>query len=293
MRMVCIWRYNVLEIILEALMDSLKMIPFLFLAYMVIEYIEHKAIGKSRNMISLMNKMGPLTGSLVGILPQCGFSVAAANLYTGGIITVGTLIAVFISTSDEAIPILLANPGQAGVVTKLILIKLLVGILIGVAVDCMWKRKPQGMSKNDVHIEHHEHSHRCCAKDKGIFVVALSHTLSTFIFIFIVSLLLGILISFLGLDRLENIMLSGTVFQPIITALIGFIPNCAASVALIEMYLTGAISFGSAVAGLCTGAGVGLLVLLRENKNLKENLSIMAILLSSGSLVGIIIQTLF
>ncbi len=283
----------ILEIILDALVDSLKMVPFLFLAYLLMEYIEHRASKKADNVLNSSKKLGPLTGALIGIFPQCGFSVAAANLYTGGIITAGTLIAVFISTSDEAIPVLLANPGQLGMVMRLILIKVLIAVLVGSLVDMIMKRRTRITPDDVVMTEHHHDCHGCCAKERGIFIAALGRTLSTFVFIFIVSLLLSILISFLGLDRLGHVMLSGTIFQPIITALIGFIPNCAASVVLIQMYLAGTISFGSVVAGLCTGAGVGLLVLLRENRNLKDNLTIMAVLFLSGSIAGMIIQALF
>ncbi len=184
-----------MEIILDALVDSLKMVPFLFLAYLLMEYIEHRASKKADNVLNSSKKLGPLTGALIQEFSlSADFPVAAANLYTGGIITAGTLIAVFISTSDEAIPVLLANPGQLGMVMRLILIKVLIAVLVGSLVDQIIKRRTRITPDDVVMTEHHHDCHGCCAKERGIFIAALGRTLSTFVFIFIVSLLLSILI---------------------------------------------------------------------------------------------------
>ncbi len=277
-----------LEIILDALVDTLKIVPFLFLVYLLIEYTEHR---HSEKLVSALQKLGPLGslgGALLGSVPQCGFSAAASNLYAGRMISLGTLAAVFISTSDEAIPMLIANPKSAGVIWKLILIKILIATLVGVIADALLKLKKH---KSDVEPDFEELCEGCDCEHHHIAVSALIHTVQISLFIFAVSLLLGIAMHFIGTKAVSEFMLSGSFFQPFVTALFGFIPNCASSVVITELYLQGVISFGSCISGLCTGAGVGLLVLFRSNRHhMKQNFAIMGIMYASAVISGIIIN---
>lgn len=277
-----------LEIILDALVDTLKIVPFLFLVYLLIEYTEHR---HSEKLVSALQKLGPLGslgGALLGSVPQCGFSAAASNLYAGRMISLGTLAAVFISTSDEAIPMLIANPKSAGVIWKLILIKILIATLVGVIADTLLKLKKH---KSDVEPDFEELCEGCDCEHHHIAVSALIHTVQISLFIFAVSLLLGIAMHFIGTKAVSEFMLSGSFFQPFVTALFGFIPNCASSVVITELYLQGVISFGSCISGLCTGAGVGLLVLFRSNRHhMKQNFAIMGIMYAAAVISGIIIN---
>ena len=272
------------DILLDALIDTAKSIPFLFLAYLLMEFIEHKASEKMENALKKIGAAGPAVGAGLGCIPQCGFSASAANLYTAGVITEGTLISVFISTSDEAVPILLSSPESYGAVWKLILFKLLIGIFFGFAIDIalrLMKIKKQPI----------EMCSRCgCEEEGGIFKPALRHTLKISVFILAVNIVLGLLIGLLGEERLSAILLSGSFAQPFITALVGLIPNCAVSVMLTQLYVGGSISFGAAMAGLCSGAGIGLAVLLKSNTCKKENVRIVIMLYLISALAGVIIM---
>ena len=257
-----------LDVIKDTLIDSLKTLPFLFLAFLLLEALEHHAGGRINNALRSAGKAGPLLGSLLGCIPQCGFSVFAANLYSGGVITLGTLLAVFLATSDEAL--------------------IVIGITAGYIVDLFVKKHPE-KEKHDIgDICKGEHCH--CDEHKGIFVPALTHTLKVFGFLLVFTLALNFAIELLGADRLSEILLGNTFFQPLIAALIGLIPNCAASVLLTEMYLGGALSFASVIAGLCSGAGIGLMVLFRTNKKPRENLKILGLLYGISAFSGVIIE---
>ncbi|MBO5287080.1 MAG: arsenic efflux protein [Clostridia bacterium] len=264
--------------------DTLKAIPFLFLAYLLMELIEHKASEKMERSLEKIGKGGPLVGSLLGCIPQCGFSATSANLYTAGVITEGTLIAVFLATSDEALPILISNPQAHSSIWKIIVAKIAIGIVIGFGVDiCLRllkiKKEPVEMCRD------------CgCEESGGILLPAIKHTLKVTLFIFIVNIVIGYAIHFLGEDRLDTILLSGSFAQPFITALLGLIPNCAISSAITQLYINGSLSFGSAMAGLCSGAGVGVAVLLKANPIKRENLRIIAILYIASSIIGALLM---
>lgn len=275
-----------LDVIKETLLDSIKMLPFLFLAYLVIEYAEHRASGKFKDMLVGFGKLGPAGGAILGCFPQCGFSVAAANFYAGRIITIGTLVAVFVSTSDEALPMLLSTPGSAGIILKLLLVKILIAVVAGFLIDFVFSRK-----KDSIAPEHlHDLCHDCGCEHSGILKSALKHTVSIFLFILLVSFLLNLAITYLGEERLGKLLISGSVFQPFVAGLVGLIPNCASSVVLTELYLSGTISFGSVIAGLSTGAGIGLAVLFRVNHNMKQNFAIVGMLYGIGVVSGLILQ---
>lgn len=280
-----------IDIILDTIIDSVKMLPFLFLSYLIIEYIEKKSSKKIQKVLSSSGKFGPVVGSLLGCFPQCGFSVTAANLYAGRVISVGTLIAVFLTTSDEAIPVLISNPGSIGKLIKIILTKLVIGIIFGLIIDCILRKKN---SKKDNVKDTKEHIGKMCdhcdCKHSGVFKSAIKHTISIFFFILIVSFILNLIIWLIGDERLSKILMSGTVLQPLIASLIGLIPNCASSVLLTELYLNGSISFASIIAGLSSGSGMGLVVLFKENNSIKENLKILGTVYLIGVLTGFVIE---
>lgn len=272
--------HDIFHIALHALIETLKTVPFLLIAYLFMEYLEHKASEKMENSLKKIGKAGPAIGSALGVVPQCGFSASASNLYAAGLITEGTLIAVFLATSDEAIPLLLGHAESRTDIWLLILCKIGVGILAGFIIDFIYRKMK--IQKVDIDI-----CESCgCEEEDGIWKPTLKHTLKISIFILIVNVVLGFAMALLGAERLNDLLLSGHLAQPLVTALIGLIPNCAISVALTELYIAGTLSFGSCVAGLCSGAGVGLTVLFKTNKCKKENLRIVVILYGISALFG-------
>ncbi len=281
----------VLDIILDALIDTAKMLPFLFAVYLLIEYLEHKASDKLANSLRKLGPFGPVGGALFGCIPQCGFSVAVSNLYSGRLVSLGTLIAVYIATSDEAIPILLSSPQSVGEVWKLIAAKAVIAILAGLLVDGFMKLfHRRGNEENE---PYHDLCEDCGCEEHGILYSAIKHTVQIFVFLFVVSLILGFAIYLLGEERLDRVLMTDSAFQPFLAALIGLIPNCSASVVLTNLYAAGSLSFGSVVAGLSTGAGLGLVVLFRTNKNLRQNIGITALLYAIGAASGLIINLVF
>jgi len=275
---------EILHGITHALIHSLKellfTVPLLFLAYLLMEFIEHKASEKMENTVSKIGKFGPFVGTGLGLIPQCGFSASCSNLYATGLITEGTLIAVFLATSDEAIPLLIAKPEMTENIWKFVLVKIIFGILIGFMVDLMLKLLK--IKKQPIEL-----CEDCgCEEEGGIVKPALKHTLKTALFILIVSFALGIVMEFVGEDILHRVLLTNSYAQPFIAGLLGLIPNCSVSVALIELYSEGVLSFGAACAGLCSGAGIGLAVLFKTNKSFKENMRIVGILYASSALIG-------
>ncbi len=282
----------VLHVFEHTITDSFKMLPFLFLAYLLIEYIEYKKSHTIENTLSQTGKFGFVVGSLLGCVPQCGFSVAAANFYAGRVITMGTLVSVFVSTSDEALPVLLSSPQSAGIILKLISVKIIVALIAGFITDLVATRF---FKKNDASLAEQINEDICidcdCEK-RGILFGAFRHTISIYIFILIISFLLNTAVELIGHERLSALLLNDSVFQPVIAAIIGLIPNCVSSVVITRLLISGAISFGSAVSGLCAGAGVGILVLFKANKRKRENIRIVLIVALTGIVAGLILQVL-
>jgi hypothetical protein len=281
--------FEFLPIVTDALIETAKLIPFLFAAFLLMEFIEKKAGDRFISVLSKSGKLtfaGPPLGALLGILPQCGFSVAAANLFAGKLISVGTIVAVFLATSDEAIPILLANPAYIGDIWKLILVKLIIAVIFGVIIDLVIKLFDK---KEDV-ADFGDFCHDCGCHEHGVFYSAFKHTVNITIFILILNLVIGLVIGIVGEAAFFAFLDSFGVFQPVAAAIVGLIPNCASSVLLTELYIEGGLTFGSTVAGLCSGAGVGILVLFRTNKDIKENLLIVGLIFAIGVLSGSVIN---
>lgn len=276
-----------LDIIKDTLIDGIRLIPFLFIAFLIIEIIEHKLTKKSKKIISKSGKFGPIIGSILGIFPQCGFSVMATNLYVTRIITLGTLISIYLSTSDEMLPILISEKVDANIIIKILLIKVLIGILCGFIIDVII-RKTHKKEKETYDICEKEHCH--C--NKGIIKSSIIHTLKTLIFIMLISFILNIILETLGENNLSKIFMKNTLFGPFFASIVGLIPNCGASVMITELYLNNAISLGSTIAGLLTGSGVAILVLFKSNKNIKENISILLTIYFIGTISGVIIELL-
>ena len=281
--------HEVLHSLEHAFFDSIKILPFIFLIYLLIEYLEHKNNTKLSHILMKAHKFGPVYGSILGSIPQCGFSVIASDLFARRAITAGTMIAIFIATSDEAVPILLSEPSKAHLVLAVIGVKIVIAVISGLLIDLVYRKRSHD---NHCHDEHpHEHFHGNCEScGDGVLKSTIKHTVKIFVFIFIVSFVMTLLIEMVGEDELSKLLLKDSTVQPFIAALIGLIPNCAASVMLTEMYVVGAVSFGSLIAGLSAGAGIGILLLFRKNKNIKENLCILGTLYLIGALSGIIIQ---
>ncbi len=278
------------EVLIDTFLDGIRMLPFLLAAYLLIEVIEHRSSDKLQRVLANAGSYGPLGGAVLGAIPQCGFSVAAANFYSGRVITRGTLLAVFLSTSDEAIPVLLAAPESGGLILKLIGIKILIGFTAGFLIDLAERNQKQTFSFSALRKQSADCKHCHCGK--GIFSAAIFHTATTFLFILIVSFLLNTIFYNIGEDAVASFLMADSIFQPFIIGLFGFIPNCAVSLVITQLLLAGGISFGSAVAGLCTGAGIGFAVLFKANQNWKDNLWITFLLYSIGVGCGILIDFL-
>ena len=271
------------EIIIDTLVDSLKLLPFLFVAFFIIELIEHKLDKKNKDLIAKNTKFGPTIGALLGLVPQCGFSVMATNLYVTRIISLGTLIAIYLSTSDEMIPILLADGSSFKTIALILSIKFIIGMLSGYFIDLFLRK--QKKPKEDYEICENENCH--C--EKSLLVSSLIHTLKILVFLIIITFILNVLFEYVGNNVLTSIFMKNSIFGPFLTSLIGLIPNCGSSIIISKLYLEGMISLGATISGLLTGSGVALLVLFRTNKNLKENLLILMLVYLIGALSGIII----
>lgn len=273
------------EVLFDTLIDSLKLIPFLFFAFLIIEFVEHKLTKKNRSVISKAGRLGPLIGALLGAVPQCGFSVMATNLYAIRIISLGTLVSIYLATSDEMLPILLSHRVEASLIIKILLIKVLIGMFWGFVIDLILReRKCAERVQYDICDDDH------CDCSHGILKSTCKHTLITILFIFLISLVLNAIMDTVGINFLSKILLKNSIFGPFIISLIGLIPNCAASVVITELYLREAISFGSMISGLLTGSGVSLLVLFRVNKNIKDNFKILGLVYLLGVISGVVIE---
>lgn len=277
------------DIILDTLTDGIKLLPFLFITYLAMEYVEHKTGNKTWEIMQKSGKWGPVIGGVLGIVPQCGFSTAASNLYAGRIITAGTLFAVFLSTSDEMLPIFISNQVPLTAIARILTVKVIIGIGMGLLVDFMIRRK-RGNCKEKLKIDHLCNHQHCHCQEGNIFKSALSHTLQIFLFIILISLFINFFIGVVGEDKLAALVSGKMFLGPLAAGLVGLIPNCASSVVLTQLYLEGVLGAGSMLAGLLAGSGVGLLVLYKVNDDLKENIKITLLLYTAGVVSGILIE---
>lgn len=276
------------DILFDTVLDSIKILPFLFFTYLLMEFLEHNTGNKARERIRHAGQFGPLWGGLLGIVPQCGFSTAASSLYAGRVITVGTLLAVFLSTSDEMLPIMISEAVPMPVMAKILAAKAVIAIISGMAVEFFYvkllKRQEEEM---DIHVVCEEEHCRC---EDGILKSAVKHTVKILFYILLISLVLNLVIGIIGSDTLESLFVGVPVVGELVAALVGLVPNCASSVVITQLYLDGIIGAGEMMSGLLVNAGVGILVLLRLNRDRKQNAGIIAALYGIGVFWGVVIE---
>lgn len=276
------------DVILDSCMDTLKAFPILLAAYIIIEFLERR-LHDSPKALQSAERLGPFFGAILGCVPQCGFSAASSVLYTKGFLASGTLIAVFLSTSDEAIPLMLSGTGGMGNVLLLIICKLIIAVFFGYLYQWTIFRNER------IKVSHHApdtctHTHDCSCGSTSFLGSVLMKTIKISLFLLVSILFINLSIFFIGEDRLSTLLLSGSIFQPALCALIGIIPGCAISVFLTELFLRGSISFGAAIAGLCTGAGFGYILLFQGTKNRRKAVIIVALTYLAAVISGTILQ---
>lgn len=320
------------DVVLDAVLDSLKVFPFLLLLYIIIEVVEEKISTGTKFFKYTQGKYATLVGAGLGLIPQCGFSVVASDLYARRYIKVGTLLAIFIATSDEAVPIILSNPTKAYVIFPILAIKFVFALVVGYGADLIltkyYKSNPlikgtlkdiSAKNHNHEHDKEHKQEHKnnanfelsetknenfiteaelevdgCCGHNiegkrstlKQFFLHPLVHSLKVFAYILAINLIMGFVIHFVGEQNVVNFMQSIVWLQPLLVAIVGLIPNCASSVLITQLYLINGISFGATISGLCVNAGIALMVLFKENKNVKHNLFIVSSLLLASVILG-------
>lgn len=275
-----------IEVILDVIHDTWLMLPLLYLAYFLLEVVERKDAYHAQERLLSLKKYGPLFGALIGLIPQCGFSVLAAGFYVDGAISLGTLIAVFISTSDEAIPILFAHPDYVSLLPVILGIKWLVAIVAGYAIDLFAHSHVTPSHRRPYQL----HSCFCDHHERAVWVDALIRTIKIFGFVFAINLILSLVLYQIGDGYLSSILLERSIVQPFLAALVGFLPNCAASVILAQLYVSGILSFGALIAGLITSAGLGLMLLIRIDQDKKEVFKIFLLLLAIAWSCGTLLQ---
>ena len=282
--------HEILHIVEHTILETLRLLPFLFVTYLVMEYIEHKTSNKVKESIQKSGKFGPLLGGVLGIFPQCGFSVSATNLYSARVITLGTLLSVYLTTSDEMLPILLTEAVSITTILTILGLKLMIGVIAGITIDAVIRLVQKEKQEEQKIEELCEHDH--CHCEQGIIKSALKHTINIIIFIFLITLIINGIITLIGEDTIANFVSGNVVLGPVIAGFIGLIPNCASSVILTELFIENVISMPMLISGVAVNAGIGLLVLFKTNKNVKENLTVVGLLYFIGVLSGIILQAI-
>ena len=310
------------DVLLDSVLDTVKLMPFLLVTYIIMEAIEHSTEGKAERLIARADKSGPVVGALLGALPQCGFSAVAATLYAGRVITAGTLVAVLLSTSDELIPVFMANRAEMSRLVAIVGIKVVIGLVVGLLVDVVLRvlhragdghphiaelcerahchcatiddEEPEehGHSDEHDHAEHSHHHHHHHAHDGShawwhILRSALVHTAEVSLFIFVITLVFGLVIETIGQDALAAALGSHPVRATFLSALIGLIPNCGASVAITQLFIDGTLATGPMLAGLLVSGGMGLLVLFRTNADQVQNIEIATFIYFVGVVCGL------
>lgn len=278
-----------LDVLMDALLDSVKLIPFLFATYLLMGILQHAASDRPQRLIREAGKFGPVWGALIGAFPQCGFSAAASYFYMGRVLTLGTLIAVYMSTSDEMLPILISEKVPAGTIAAILGAKVFIGMVSGFFIEFLfgWLARRKKAPKSFDHPQD-----ACCHCAGGVLLEAVVHTLKVFFFVLVISLVIGTAIHLAGEDSLRTVFSNVPVVGEAAAALVGLIPNCAASVIITQLYLDGIITAGPMMSGLLVSAGVGLLVLFKENHHWKENVSIAVLLYGTSVVWGVAIDAL-
>ena len=282
------------------------------------EFLEHKASSKINNAIKKSGRFGPLVGGILGLLPQCGFSVMATNLFSGRVVTIGTLVAVYLSTSDEMLAVMISSHAAPATIFKMLAVKVVIGMLFGFAVDAFHRFRVKLQQKKGVHQHHHHHHHHnhegehhhdehthhnefisdfcieedCHGCEERPVLAALKHTAKIYLLIFVVTFLLNMVIELAGVEIIAEVVGRAGIWAPVVSCVVGLIPNCASSVAITQLYLSGAISFGTAMAGLLTGSGIAWIVLFRVNPHSRQNFKIMGIVFIAGAVSGILLNAL-
>ena len=280
------------DVLADAIKDTLYIIPFLFVTYLAMEWLEHKTGGRAQAAIQRAGAAGPVVGAVVGAVPQCGFSAAAATLWAGRVITLGTLFAVFLSTSDEMLPIFLAEQVPLDVIVKIIGAKIVIGMVMGFIVDAALRIARRIDAPLHIHeLCEHDHCH-CHDGEGGILKSAVKHTLQVTVFIFVITIVLNAVLEVVGEDVLAEFLAANPALSVFGSALVGLVPNCAASVVIAQLYVEGVLGSGAMLAGLLVSAGVGLLVLVRTNRRPRENVAIIVGLYATGVVWGLVANAL-
>ena len=314
----------IIDIVLDACIDTLWVVPFLFVTYFAMEWLEHKAAERTAQAVARAGVAGPAVGALLGAVPQCGFSAAASTFYAGRVITLGTLVAVFLSTSDEMLPIFIAKQVDAGTILAILSAKVVIGMVCGFVIDAVMRATHRSSNEmrihdlcqeancyceehcageelgaahehNDAHEGHVPHDYEHCTHEHGagsIVMSAVKHTLQIAAFVFVITLALNVCLEFIGEEALASLVAQNAVLSVFASALVGLIPNCAASVLIADLYVEGVLGTGAMLAGLLPAAGVGLLVLLRTNRKPRENIAIICLVFAIGVLCGLITMLL-
>ena len=273
-----------LDILIDTVIDNLKLFPFLFAAYLLLEYLEHKASEKTLLLVQKSEKKGPFIGAVCGIIPQCGFSAAASNFYAARIITLGTLIAIFLSTSDEMVPIMIAQSIPFKTIALIVGYKFFYGMICGVLIDLCLKEKPL-----EADISALCQNENCpCEEENSLFKAALFHSVKIAFFIFAITLMLNFGMEYISVNGMVTEAMKTPLLSEFLSALFGLIPNCSSSVVLTQLYLENSINLSTMLSGTLVGSGVGILILFRINRNLNENLKILALLFICGVAGGLI-----
>lgn len=281
-----------LDVVVDTLLDFIKFLPFLFVTYYVMEWLEHKTENASNNFIAKSGKLGPVVGGILGVVPQCGFSAAGSTFYAGRVITLGTLIAIYLSTSDEMLPVMIASKAKISTIVLILVLKVVIGIISGLIIDNLIF--PAKNIDQDIDIDELCTSESCgCKNQHSILKPAVMHTLKTGGFILGISFAINLILYFVGEDALTNIFTNIPIVENMIAALVGLIPNCAASVAITTLYVEGLISFSAMLSGLLAGAGIGVLVLFRVNHHKEENVKILLILYGFAVVMGCLVGIFF
>ena len=277
------------DLILDTILDNLKLLPFLFLTYLIMEWVEHKTGNFTQKLVKRSGNFGALIGAVAGVFPQCGFSAAGSGLYAGRVITLGTLFSIFLSTSDEMLPVMLSEKAPFPLIGQILFLKVLIGLAAGLFIDGVMRMRGRKQELKLHELCDHDHCH--C--EQGIVKSALHHTVQVAIFILAISFVLNCLIAWIGESAIESLFVDHGIIGCLTAGLIGLIPNCAASVMITELYLRGVLPFGVMMSGLLTGSGVGILVLFRVNHNLRENVKIVGGLYAIGVMCGILLEMIF